>query len=258
MSLRGVRQLALGVVGWSGLTPGQILYPDSSTTLTSSPNFTWGTAAGQGLFLGAGTATTDQQALSITQTWNNAAVTFTGVKIAITDTASASASKALEILGGAAGTTSLLILDNAGFLKFGGSTSSFPALIRSGATLQLKLANDSGFAQLTAGIVQVQQNVTFFFGSGSVVKAGASGDGILTLVNNASSGFDRLQLGGDTSSFPALKRSSTALQARLADDSGYAPFAAKSYNVDGTDGASFGPGVPVTMTVVNGIITAIA
>ena len=45
--------------------------------------------------------------------------------------------------------------------------------------------------------------------------------GVLTLLNNALDGFDRLQFGGTTSSFPALKRSSTALQVRLADDSAY-------------------------------------
>jgi len=38
----------------------------------------------------------------------------------------------------------------------------------------------------------------------------------------------RVNLGGDTSSFPALKRSLTVLQARLADDSAFAPFAAST------------------------------
>jgi hypothetical protein len=49
----------------------------------------------------------------------------------------------------------------------------------------------------------------------------SGGDGILRLTNIGDSGFDRLQFGGTTSSFPALKRSSAILQARLADDSGY-------------------------------------
>lgn len=47
----------------------------------------------------------------------------------------------------------------------------------------------------------------------------ASSDGVFKVANNANAGFDRLQLGGTTSSFPALKRSTTTLQARLADDS---------------------------------------
>lgn len=46
-------------------------------------------------------------------------------------------------------------------------------------------------------------------------------DGLLRLTNAAQTDFERLQFGGTTSSFPALKRSTTALQARLADDSDF-------------------------------------
>lgn len=46
-------------------------------------------------------------------------------------------------------------------------------------------------------------------------------DGVITLANNAVTDFNRLQFGGTTSSFPALKRSGANLQARLADDSGF-------------------------------------
>lgn len=49
-------------------------------------------------------------------------------------------------------------------------------------------------------------------------------DGVIRISDADDNGFDRLQFGGSTSSFPALKRSSTALQARLADDSDYAEF----------------------------------
>lgn len=67
-----------------------------------------------------------------------------------------------------------------------------------------------------------------------------------------------LGFGGTTSAFPMLKRSSTALQARLADDSTYAPFAAASYAVGATAGASGGPFTTISgITVVNGIVTAI-
>lgn len=57
---------------------------------------------------------------------------------------------------------------------------------------------------------------------------------------------------------PALKPSGTTLQARLGDDSGYAPFDAASFKVAGVAGAS-GTGVTLTaLTVVNGIVTAIS
>jgi hypothetical protein len=50
----------------------------------------------------------------------------------------------------------------------------------------------------------------------------AEGNGVTRLTNNAGTDFARLQFGGTTSSFPAIKRSGTAIQARLADDSGWA------------------------------------
>jgi hypothetical protein len=46
-------------------------------------------------------------------------------------------------------------------------------------------------------------------------------DGNVGLYNAGESSFNLLQFGGATTSFPALKRSSAILQARLADDSGY-------------------------------------
>lgn len=50
------------------------------------------------------------------------------------------------------------------------------------------------------------------------------GDGNIRMYNGAGNNFGLLKFGGTTSSFPALKRSSATLQARLADDSNYADF----------------------------------
>lgn len=55
----------------------------------------------------------------------------------------------------------------------------------------------------------------------------SSADGIFALYNSATTGFDRLQFGGTSASFPALKRSTTTLQSRLADDSAFAPIQGK-------------------------------
>jgi hypothetical protein len=52
-------------------------------------------------------------------------------------------------------------------------------------------------------------------------------DGVLTISNFAENDFGRLQFGGTTASFPAIKRSTTYLQARLADDSAFAPIQGK-------------------------------
>jgi len=45
--------------------------------------------------------------------------------------------------------------------------------------------------------------------------------GVIRLNNFAETDFNRLQFGGTTSSFPSIKRSTTSLQARLADDSAF-------------------------------------
>jgi len=57
--------------------------------------------------------------------------------------------------------------------------------------------------------------------------------GVITLLNNGETDFSRLQFGGTTSSFPALKRSTTTLQARLADDSADASMTMASLTLSG-------------------------
>lgn len=68
----------------------------------------------------------------------------------------------------------------------------------------------------------------------------APADGNLLLQNAAASAFGLLQLGGTTSSFPAWKRSTTFLQARLADDSAFAPVSSLSSQVVITTVAGLG------------------
>lgn len=58
---------------------------------------------------------------------------------------------------------------------------------------------------------------SFVFSSSS--RFSNSGDGIIVLLNSAQTTFGRLQFGGTTSAFPALKRSASVLQFDLADDS---------------------------------------
>jgi hypothetical protein len=48
-----------------------------------------------------------------------------------------------------------------------------------------------------------------------------TGAGVALISNTSFSDFNRLQLGGTTSAFPAIKRFTTGLQARLADDSAF-------------------------------------
>lgn len=59
----------------------------------------------------------------------------------------------------------------------------------------------------------------------SAMSSPASGQ--IELTDSSLADFGRLQFGGTSSSYPALKRSSTTLQARLADDSGYTQLISK-------------------------------
>jgi hypothetical protein len=60
------------------------------------------------------------------------------------------------------------------------------------------------------------------------IRLRSAGDGILALYNNASTDFSRLQFGGTTSSFPAIKRNGAAISVSLADDSGLANLVAST------------------------------
>lgn len=134
-----------------------------------------------------------------------------------------------------------LLLRNAaltdfGRLQFGGTSASFPALKRNGAGIDVRLADDSGYAAIASGNVTVNGTLV----GTNAISAGAgyilgwvgrggfysAADSTIVLTNNATNDFGRLQFGGTTSSFPALKRSTTSLQVRLADDSDFAPIAA--------------------------------
>lgn len=60
------------------------------------------------------------------------------------------------------------------------------------------------------------------------------GDGVFRITNGAETDFGRLQFGGITNAFPALKRNGAALEVRLADDSGFADLSAKILNLSST------------------------
>lgn len=76
----------------------------------------------------------------------------------------------------------------------------------------------------TTGNLTVVGNITASasaqaFASNGRGTIGATADGVWILEDNAGTSFNRLMFGGSTSSFPAIKRNSAALNFRLADDS---------------------------------------
>jgi hypothetical protein len=88
--------------------------------------------------------------------------------------------------------------------------------------------NKLDYGQSTTGVWTVaasmfstgafQAGAASYFAWNGRTLSRAPSDGVLTLSNNAETDFSRLQFGGTTSSFPALKRFGTAPAIRLADD----------------------------------------
>ena len=74
-----------------------------------------------------------------------------------------------------------------------------------------------------AGIIIANNQV--YRDSSSVIAFPSNG--VIRLSNYLATDFSLLQLGGGTNLFPAIKRSSTTVQARLADDSAFAPIQGK-------------------------------
>ena len=79
---------------------------------------------------------------------------------------------------------------------------------------------------ITAGDFLIGSGNSLSFTSRALIRSPS--DGVIILYNSAAADFTRLQFGGTTSSFPALKRSSTTLAVRLADDSADAPATAST------------------------------
>lgn len=145
-------------------------------------------------------------------------------------------------LGAASGTSTFITsagdgnitLSNAaasGFtaLNFGGATASFPALRRSSTALEIKLADNSAYADVRAQDVSASQHLftqnRLYLGavSGSTnTFISSPSDGNITLSNAAGTGFTSLNFGGATSSFPAIRRASALFELILADGSGFA------------------------------------
>lgn len=190
------------------------------TTLSSTPgNDATGITITGGSITGAGTS----PSLSIAQTWNTTGAP-NALRIDITDTASDPlASFANWTLGG--GTADQVRFDkNAGLLmrsslltdnyircQFSGNDAIIFNVTRGGAVTCVSLN--------AAGNVQAADTGFFSFNGRSLISSPS--DGNIALFNSSANAFGLLQFGGTGNTFPSLKRSTTLLQARLADDSAF-------------------------------------
>ena len=111
-------------------------------------------------------------------------------------------------------------------------------------------ANVAGNVRASGAIISIASTGEFYFTNRSQIFSPA--DGQVDLTNNAGTSFSRLQLGGTTSSFPAIKLNGAALNFRLADDSGDASVTMAGITASG--GAAIG--VPTGGIEGNGAVNA--
>ncbi|HYB97513.1 MAG TPA: hypothetical protein VEC57_00070 [Candidatus Limnocylindrales bacterium] len=112
-------------------------------------------------------------------------------------------------------------------------------ILQSGGVTALTL--DSSQNATFAGEVRGAGNIYITTGS---TRLSAAADGVLRISNAAATDFSRLQFGGTSASFPALKRLSAALQVITADDGGYAELHALRLLLSGTTQIRAGTGTP--------------
>lgn len=246
-----------------------------------------------GITANNGTITADSPILSAQQGWNNAAVTFTGIKLNVVHTASAGASLFLDLqLSGSSKfsvgkfgdiTGGSLVLPSGG-IRFGGTgVPSGTTIVGTGQTVGADtplLDLSQTWNNVAVGFTALKLDVTnsasastsrvFDFKVGGVsalsldplgtltasgsVAAGAGSlvswtgrsrmsspaDGNLLLTDSTGVAFGRLQLGGTTSAFPAIKRSSATIAFRLADDTADAAISCAGITASGDVSLSTG------------------
>lgn len=276
---------ALGVATGTSLALGGATIGSNVLAVTGSVLHN-GVVGASMLTLTGATQTASFPVLDATQTWNNAGVVFTALKVNITNTASATGSLLFDVQAGGisqfnVGKSGQLLAN--GSLVFGGSNSGLVGnnaltLGNQNSAYYAAVRTDGGFGSLvadvaarigfTSGAVYATSPDTMFsraaaaamqlgaadVATGAIAQTlqaqsntGASTTGpdftILGTGGTTAGGNLRLktkatttaadvliltpsglvQFLGSTSSFPALKRSATVLQARLADDSAFAP-----------------------------------
>lgn len=139
------------------------------------------------------------------------------------------------------GTNTKMFLTNSGNLGIGTTTTSARLQVKGDGTNNiLDLKSGDGVSKFYVNNQGIASAAAFT--SAAYIRIGSNffqespSDGVLTYYNNAGSGFNRLQLGGTTNAFPAIKRNGAAIDFRLADDSGYAYFASNAIHITHNEG----------------------
>ena len=164
-------------------------------------------------------------------------------------------------------TTPALGVATATSLAIGGATIGSNALAVTGTVAVSgsgAFGGASAFSATGSAPYITATSAITFGAAGTTSLISSPSDGVISLYNNAVSGFTRLQFGGTTSSFPAIKRSAAGIHVRLADDSAYTFLSAAVVNlsdylnITGSGGSGvnlFNP-TGTTIAVRNGVNSA--
>lgn len=147
----------------------------------------------------AGTLTTDVKVLDLSATWNNAGVTFTGLKFNVTDSASNAASLLMDLQVGGA---SKFSVTKAGAVYLGDGTAAAPAL-------SFGSQPTFGFYRVGSGILDiVGSSNAYFRWNGASYVLGSSGS--LNWTNAGADGTLDLRLLRDAAGSLAQRNSTNA------------------------------------------------
>lgn len=187
--------------GANGITRGLYVAP----TLTAAADFrAIETTIGEVMFSDSLTGSQATPTLDIATTWNTSG-TPTAIRLNITDTSSNASSLLIDLQ---TSSTSRFKVDKSGVTT---AASSF----------------------ISGGSLEAFSTSTIRWQGRSRFQSPSNG--VIRLSDAAESDFSRLQFGGGTTSYPAIKRSTTSLEIRLADDSAYTDLVANSISSRGYD-----------------------
>jgi hypothetical protein len=210
-------QAAVGATGgtWGSITGTLASQTDLQSALDAKASLSGTTFTGQVTNSKAGTASSPALLVTGTPFAGTGTTSFPQVYVA---QSTATASTTLNTAGTAIGVNIAGSQDFCNFLVNG--TSRFKLDSFGNQT------NPNGSITVGAAIACAS---FFRFTSGSLILPTTNGIIVRDSSNTDFAGV--FAFGGVTASFPALKKSGTTLQARLGDDSGFAPFAAASVTI---------------------------
>lgn len=189
--------------------------------------------------LAAGTITTSNPSLIVTQTWNASGVTFSGVEINVTATAAAAQSSIFKINGGASGTSAVFTAYNSlsgspgGFMSLDAVNSRYFIGAKTEVTLARHLFSSDYY-------VAWGGSTSVFSANTPTVTLSRQADGILQVGTTAANALGGIQaatvaLGGCTISTNALCATGNAAFSGFVSANGSTIGGGNSTIVSGTD-----------------------